>query len=120
MNTNTGACRTESRRILNGETHGHHNAECQPRPYELELTRAASDQVAVLRGIAVYLSQGFTSIECMATNLILNHGFNGYLFYGNREGIRHAASRLRSLADNLDCRRKYRLELVVLRRPDNT
>ena len=28
--------------------------------------------------------------ECMATNLILNHGFNGYLFDGNQERIRAA------------------------------
>ena len=28
--------------------------------------------------------------ECMATNLILNHGFDGYLFDGNGENIRAA------------------------------
>jgi hypothetical protein len=28
--------------------------------------------------------------ECMATNLILNHGFDGYLFDGNQENIRAA------------------------------
>src|SRR5215471_18133553 len=28
--------------------------------------------------------------ECMATNLILNHGFDGYLFDGNQERIRAA------------------------------
>jgi hypothetical protein len=28
--------------------------------------------------------------ECMATNLILNHGFDGYLFDGNPENIRRA------------------------------
>src|SRR5580692_2653127 len=28
--------------------------------------------------------------ECMATNLILNHGFDGYLFDGSESNIRHA------------------------------
>ena len=30
--------------------------------------------------------------ECMATNLILNHGFDGYLFDGSPENIRKANS----------------------------
>jgi hypothetical protein len=31
-----------------------------------------------------------SSHECMATNLILNHGFDGYLFDGNSDNIRRA------------------------------
>jgi hypothetical protein len=30
--------------------------------------------------------------ECMAANLILNHGYQGFLFDGNRKNIRHAQS----------------------------
>jgi hypothetical protein len=31
-----------------------------------------------------------TGVECMATNLILNHGFDGYLFDGDENNIRYA------------------------------
>lgn len=37
--------------------------------------------------------------ECMATNLILNHGFDGYLFDGNQENISAAKRFFRSKKD---------------------
>jgi hypothetical protein len=37
--------------------------------------------------------------ECMATNLILNHGFDGYLFDGSRENISFAKRFFRSKKD---------------------
>jgi hypothetical protein len=37
--------------------------------------------------------------ECMATNLILNHGFDGYLFDGNKENISQANRFFRSKKD---------------------
>lgn len=39
--------------------------------------------------------------ECMATNLILNHGFDGYLFDGSPENIRKANSLFQSKHDCL-------------------
>jgi hypothetical protein len=39
--------------------------------------------------------------ECMATNLILNHGFDGYLFDGNADNIRQAKSFFESKRDCL-------------------
>jgi hypothetical protein len=39
--------------------------------------------------------------ECMAANLIINHGFDGYLFDGSVENIRHAESFFASRPDCL-------------------
>jgi hypothetical protein len=39
--------------------------------------------------------------ECMATNLILNHGFDGYLFDGNKDNISRAESFFHSKKDCL-------------------
>jgi hypothetical protein len=39
--------------------------------------------------------------ECMATNLILNHGFDGYLFEGNQHGVELAEAFFKSKKDCL-------------------
>jgi hypothetical protein len=39
--------------------------------------------------------------ECMATNLILNHGFDGYLFDGDQKAISHAENFFKSKQDCL-------------------
>lgn len=51
--------------------------------------------------------------QCMATNLILNHGFTGYLFDGDKSNIRDAARFFQSKRDCLQTPPKLRASWIT-------